>query len=172
MREKLEDAPWWVWSMLTGVFFGTVMTIFNRWQQSSSWTAALVGGLISGVLFGAVMGPLAVRQRRKVSALVGTMPRRDLRFATRAVTRGPAPLDPNIREAAAQLATLNLRQASRFRWVGLIFFSVLTVLYVLLAFAESPWWWLAAAASGALSTLYVIWPRHLKRRIEILNQES
>lgn len=172
MRGKLEDAPWWVWSMIMGISFGAVTTVFNRLQQPSSWTAALVGGLIGGVFFGAVMGPLVVRQRRKVLALLGDLPRRDLRIAGRAVNRGLPPRDPDIRRVAVLLATQQLNESARLRWLGLVLFSLFAVLSAILALTDSPWWWVAVAFHATFFAGYLMWPRHLRRRIAILSQDQ
>ena len=158
--------------MITGVSFGAFMTVSNGLLQSRSWTAALVGGLISGVLFGAVMGPLFVRQRRKVSALHGDLPRRDLRIAGRAVNRGLPPSDPDIRRVAVLLATQQLNESTRLRWLGLALFSLFAVLSAILALTDSPWWWVAVAFYATFFAAYLMWPRHLRRRIAILNQDQ
>lgn len=168
MREKLQNAPWWVWSLIQGVLFGTVMAFFYHQQPFGSWPAAIAGGLISGTMFGAVMGPVAARQRRNVSASAGDLPAGDLRLASRAVWRGPVPPDPDVRQAAARLAASQLNDFSRLRWFGLVFFALLTAASASFAFTDSPWWWAGAAVSAALVSLYAMGPRHLQRRIEIL----
>jgi Flp pilus assembly protein TadB len=172
MREKLQNAPWWVWSLIMGLTFGSFATVFNHFQQPVSWTAAIIGGLIGGVLFGAVMGPWVARQRRKALAASGDMPFHDRQIANRAVMRGPVPLDPEIRQAAARLSRLQLKQYSPGRrWLGVIFFGALNVLYGLLALTDSPWWWIAFAIFLGFGALNVMLPRHLQRRLEMLSQE-
>ena len=79
MRERLQSAPWWVMSLISGGFFGVWMTIFGYLEHPGSWTRAIVIGLTEGVFFGAIMGPLQARQRRKRVAAIGSMPARDLR---------------------------------------------------------------------------------------------
>jgi len=168
VRDKLQTAPWWVWSLILGAFFGSWMTVFNHLQQGGSWTAAIVGGLFGGVFFGAVMGPFVVRQRRRVSAVAGDLSARDLRAAARVVNRGRAPLDPEIRRAAARLATQQLKQLSRFRRPAVALFGLLALSSAAVALTSSPWFWLAAALHTGFAALYLLWPRHLQRRIEIL----
>jgi hypothetical protein len=150
MRERFQNAPWWVISLTTGLFFGAWMTVVFYLQQPGSWTRAIVGGLIDGVFFGAVMARLLVRQRRKRLAAIGNMPARDLRVAKRAVMGGPVPADPHIRQAAEWLATNQLNESSRHRWLGLIFLVFVTVGIVVAALTSSPWWWLGAAAMFSL----------------------
>ena len=129
-------------------------------------------GLIEGVFFGALMGPLQVRQRRKRVAAVGNMPARDLRVAGRAVMRGPVPADPKIRQTAEWLATTQLKESSRLRWFGFSLFAFATVGNVSFALSSSPWWWLGAAATLSFSGLCLLMPRHLRRRIEMLKHET
>jgi hypothetical protein len=148
MRERLQNAPWWVMSLISGGFFGACMTVSNYLQHPGNWTKAIVIGLSEGVFFGAFMGPLQVRQRRKRVAAIGNIPARDLRVAGRAVMRGPVPADPKIRQTAEWLATKQLNETERYRWIGLIMFVFLTVGNVSLALTTSPWWWLGAADSG------------------------
>jgi len=96
LRVRFQDAPWRVHSLTTGVFFGACMTAFGYVQHPGSWTRAIVIGLNEGVFFGALMGPLQVRERRKRVAAIGKMPNRDLWVAGRALMRGPVPVDPKM----------------------------------------------------------------------------
>jgi uncharacterized membrane protein AbrB (regulator of aidB expression) len=172
VREKLQKAPWWVWSLIEGVSFGAYVTALNL-QQSHSWRFAVGGGLIGGVLFGAVMGPILARQHRKFSALVGTLPVHERRIAVRAVTRGAAPLDRDVREAAARLATYRLNELSRTFAPTVAMLVLLTVFCGLLAFMSppAPWMWIAAACLAVLTPSYLAWPRYLQRRVKILESD-
>lgn len=173
MGEKLEDAPWWVWSLITGSFFAVGMTVFNHFQQGLSWTAAAIGGLVMGVFFGAFMGPLVARLRRTTLAAAEGLSAPDLRLASRAVMRGPAPLNPNIRRAAARLARLQLKQYSGSRlWLGMLAFGTFSVLSGFLALTESPWWWIQTLMFLGVCAVNVMMPRHLNRRVVLLSQEE
>jgi hypothetical protein len=171
MRERLQSAPWWVMSLISGGFFGVWMTIFGYLEHPGSWTRAIVIGLTEGVFFGAIMGPIQARQRRKRVAAIGTMPARDLRVAGRAAMRGPVPADPKIRQTAEWLATNQLKETLRIRWPGLIFLMFLTVGSVAIALT-SPWWWFGAAAMFSIFVFFVVLPAHLRRRIEMLKPET
>jgi hypothetical protein len=173
VREKLQKAPWWVWSLIDGVYFGTFITIFNHFQQSSSWTSAMRSGLIVGVVFGAVVGPISARQRRKFLALVGTLSAHDRRIAVRAVTRGPAPLNRDVREAAARLATYRLKELSRTFAPTFVMFLLLAVFCGLFTFIRpsASWMWIPAACFAVLAPSYLAWPRYLQRRVQILESD-
>ncbi len=169
MREKLQEAPWWVWSLIEGVFFVSFMTVFFHAQDSAAgWPGAIVAGVISGAAFGAVMGPFAARQRRTTVAAAGRLPDQDMRVAGRAVMRGPVPQDAETRQAAERLAIHQLNELSRFRWFGLCVFAAFTLLSGYLALTSSPSWWAATAVFAAFEGLYLFLPRHLQRRVNLL----
>jgi len=169
VRDKLQTAPWWVLSLIQGVFFGTATTVINHLQHpGSGWKGAILGGLVGGVFFGAVMGPLIVRAGRRALAAAGNVPARTLRVAARAVNRGHPPLDPETRHAAELLATYQLKQLARSRGLSLVLFGFFGVVSVVVALTSSPWWWIAVSIHAAFFGLYLVGPRHLQRRIEIL----
>jgi hypothetical protein len=148
------------------------MTVFGHLQQPGSWTRAIVVGLIQGVFFGAVMGPWVTRQRRKMVDAIGNLPAHDLRVASRAVMRGSVPIDPEIRQAAEWLATNQLKEFSRFRWLVLILSVFLTVGSVAIALTSSAWWWLGVVAMFSMFAFFLVLPIHLNRRLEMLKLET
>lgn len=168
MREKLRSVPWWVWSVIAGVLFGTFTAVFRGMDHPGSWTGDIVFGLSSGVFFGAVLGPHFAGQGRTESAAVNKLPARGLRVASRAVMRGSVPLDPDIRRAAAQLASDLLKSLSRFRWLTLLIFASVTLPSAFYAFTSSPRGWIAVAIFALFGVLYLMMLVHLKRRAKIL----
>jgi hypothetical protein len=173
MRTYLNNAPWWVFSILTGVIFGGWMTVFGLLEYPErSPVAALIGGAVAGIFFGAIMGPFTVRQRRGLSAAAGDLSTGDIKTAARAATRGPVPLDGNVRHAAARIAVLQLDSLSRLRWVGLITFGFAVALSVFLAVASSPWWWATPVFFAAAFVGQLWWPRHLQRRVDLLTADA
>lgn len=112
-----------------------------------------------------------VRQRRKRVAAIGNLPIADLRVANRAATRGPVPADPHIRQAAEWLATNQLNESSRHRWLSLIGIVFVIVGIVDAALTSSAWWWLGAAAMLSLCAWFLVWRIQLKRRIEMLKHD-
>jgi hypothetical protein len=173
VRKKFQNAPWWVWSLTEGAYFGIFVTVFNHFQQSRSWTSAIGGGLIGGAIFGALKGPVSARQQRKFLALVGTLPVHEQRIAVRAVTRGDAPPDREVREAAARLATYRLNELSRTFAPTVVMFALLAVFCGVLALGSppAPWVWIVAACLAALMPLYLAWPGYLQRRVKILDSD-
>jgi Flp pilus assembly protein TadB len=172
LREKFQKAPWWVLSLTMGVFFGAWMTFVGYLEHPDSWTKAIIIGLFDGVFFGAIMGPLQVRKRRRRVAAIGDMPARDLRVANRAVMRGPVPTDPQIRRAAQWLATNQLNETSRFRWLVVILLAFVTMVTVAIALTSSPWWWLLVVGMFSMFAFFLLMPIHLRRRIEMLKIET
>jgi hypothetical protein len=172
VRERLTNVPWWRRSLVKGALFGVLMTVVFHVRSSGGWTGDIIGGLILGVFMGAVLEPIARRQRRKVSAVASDLPARDLRVARRAVNHGPVPTDPNIRQAAARLAALQLNELSRFRWLGLIVSASLTVFSAYGALTSSPWYWIPTAVAAALLAIFLMGPGLVGRRIEMLRQET
>jgi len=86
--------------------------------------------------------------------------------------RGPVPTDPQVRQAAEWLAINQLKETSRFRWLGLILLVFLTMVSVAIALTSSLWWWLGAVAMFSMCALFLLMPIHLRRRIEMLKQET
>lgn len=173
MRTYLNNAPWWVLSILTGVMFGGWMTVFGLLEYPErSPVAAAIGGAVSGIFFGAIMGPFTARQRRGLSAAAGDLSTSDTKTAARAATRGPVPLDDTVRHAAARIAVHQLNSLSRLRWVGLITFGLGFALYIFLAVTSSPWWWAASVFFAAAFVGQFWWPRHLQRRIDLLTADA
>jgi hypothetical protein len=173
MRDKLQNAPWWVWSLIIWVYMGSMMTVLNHFLQSASWMASAVSGFAGALVMGGMGGPWFVRQRRRTLAAVGALPARDLRIASRAVMRGPVPLDPDIRQAAAQLARLQLKQYSgRIFWLSAVTIAVVAILSGVLVLRESRWWLIGTAMTLAFGVYAALEPRRLRRRIEYLSQEE
>src|SRR4051812_23312780 len=108
MGNWLLRAPWWVLSLVTGVLFGIAMALFGALAQGASWPVAAGGGVLGGLLFGAVMGPVLARQNRRLRESTGGASADDLRRARRAVRGGRVPDDPAERALAHGLVTTQL----------------------------------------------------------------
>ncbi len=126
------------------------------------------GGL-SGIVSGAVVGPVLVRQQRRAREAAGTASAAGLRQATRAARRGAVPDDPELREAARRLALHQRRELLRQRRWGLPVFLGLTALAVWLAAGGDPvLWWFAAGFLLFATWVHAVEPRRLARRAEWL----
>lgn len=171
MRERLLHAPAWVLGLLNGSLFGLFWTAFTRYGEGESWTAALVQGGLLGLFFGAVMGRLQHRQQQGVRDVAARSPEGLSRRVRRAVLRGPAPEDPQVREAAHGLAVAHLAQYERQRRWAPPFFGLVAVLSAFLAVTDSPWWWFAVAAWAAAAAGHPWMVRHLRRRTALLGDD-
>jgi Flp pilus assembly protein TadB len=165
----LLNAPRWVLSLMAGVWFGAFMTIWGV-LQGDRWQAALIGGAVGGLIFGAVMGPFAHRMYARQRQAVGTTSRDVERAAGRASWRGPVPDDPEVRAVALKLIDHQLGELRRRRTLTLVSFASFSALYVVIALAWSPWWWLAAAFFAVMLAMTVGLPGHLRRRADLLRK--
>lgn len=173
MRFGLLDAPGWLWFSITGIPFGGIMALVLGLLGTGhpvGWPIAGIVGVASGVAFGAAMGRLLADQARRLRAAIGPMSRQEYAQARRAAARGPVPDDPVLRQQAALLAAHDHRELTRFRVPQSIVFASAFVGEVLAAVVVSPWFWLAAALFAGLLAVQVVWPRRLRRRIELLRR--
>lgn len=171
VRAYLIDAPWWVLSLIQGVWFGVAMGVVNYADGSDGWASAVVTGVTSGVLFGAFMGPITARQQRRQRAAAGDLPTQDLVVAYRAAWRGPVPRDPRIRSAALRTAARLLKIARRQRAPRTIMFAALAAVSVALA-SDSWWWLLCALVFVALLGQQWYQPYRFRRRIDLLSSDG
>jgi uncharacterized membrane protein YfcA len=163
------NAPRWVLSLWTGLPFGAFMTIFGV-LRGDRWLAALIGGAIGGLIFGAIMGPFAHRMYRRQRQVVGTASPEVERAAGKATWRGPVPEAPEVRAVALKLIDHQLGELRRRRTLTLVSFASFSALYVVIALAWSPWWWLAAAFFAVMLAMTVGLPGHLRRRADLLRK--
>lgn len=166
LRGASLRAPWWVLSAIAGVIFGIGQFLTNLGEGRSTGASA-TGALIAGLIFGLIVGPFSARQHRRFLAAQGDVPRESQREVRRAVMRGPAPSDPEVRAAAARVVALQLFQLHRLWW-GVILWVALGALALWLAVSESPWWLLCGSVFGGFLA-YELWlPRHLQQRERLL----
>jgi len=110
-------APRWVLALYYGVFFGVHMGLFTGIRDSSV-LGGVVAGLVEGLVFSAIMTSLTTRMRERMRVQIGGLSLERLRVARKSSWRGPIPADPAVRADALVIAHEALRQAERFRWVG------------------------------------------------------
>ena len=168
MRKWMLNAPRWVLALVTGVPFGLWMVLFGRFFQDVSWTQALVSGGIAGVFFGAAMGVYLHRLYRRTREAVGDLSNAEIKRAGRASVRGPVPADAEIRAAAHGLAISNFDLLRRQRVWALPFLALMLGAGIFLTVTEGAGWWIPIAFCAILGAVTVYLPRHLRRRIELL----
>jgi Na+/melibiose symporter-like transporter len=172
--ERLRNGPWWVLAIFAGAMFlvGQIPVVVLVAEGRSPLVGALVA-LICSVFFGAFFGIVMARLRRRFAPLLegpdgGQLTPAQRKALGRAALRGPLPVDPAQRQAAARLARVNLDLLRGQRWYAVPVFLVMTVLSAYLAATDSPWYALATALfAGAFA--YWLWAyRQVRRRLPLL----
>ncbi|WBQ06860.1 hypothetical protein [Kribbella sp. CA-293567] len=154
--------------MLSGAFFGVVMGAFTK-LDGSSWTAAGIGAIATGVPFGLAMAWWSAGWKRAMKDAEGDLPDEDVRLAHRAAMDGPVPEDEAIRSAALRIASRHLAEyTGRSRWLFIIVLVLILIGSIAGAVSESPWGLLGAVVPAALLYTRWYWPRRLRRRIALL----
>ena len=167
MRLNWSNLPRWVLVLFHGVPFGTAMGAFTK-ADRESWTSAVVGGLIMGLVFGLATGFRAYKRQSEMQAAEGGLPTVKETAAYRASTRGPAPEDPEVRSAALRIATQDL---AGFRRPGVTFVIVTLALIwsSVGSLTASPWYLVSVAVFGFALLGQWYRPRRIRRRIELLS---
>ncbi len=169
MLDRLLDAPTWVKSLLLGGLFASSNTLTGHYILGETWTEAVVSGVITGVFLGAVVGPLLAREQRRAKEAVGARSAGQLRRVARSAHRGPVPVDPQLREAARRFALHQRREILRKRRWGIPLVVAVVALMVWLALrGDALFWWFAVGLSLFAFGGYVVQPRRLARRAELL----
>jgi hypothetical protein len=101
MRAYLSKAPRWIVAVVTGLPFGVMMGIYTKIDGPTSWMGAVLGGLVAGVFFGAVMAFSIDKRRRAMRAAVGDLPTGEAK-AARAAQQIVAPY-PLIQKSGRRL---------------------------------------------------------------------
>ncbi|MEO6998030.1 MAG: hypothetical protein ABI112_08105 [Terracoccus sp.] len=125
-------------------------------------------GLVAGIFFGLIMGPVLSRQRQAARQATGVPDDADYDRALSAAGRGTAPNDPEVRAAAARLVHHQLDVATRQRRWAAPMMSVFTMGAIWFVVTDSAWWWLAVAPFVAFLVLSLNEPGRLSRRVRAL----
>lgn len=148
-----------------GTAAGVALAGDPGWSVMLPVAAAAVGG---GLIGATVLHP---KVRRQTEA-VGVLPTPVRRAAGRASLGGAVPRDADTRAAALALAQHALAERRRGRVVGVVGSLVMVAFLVNAAIQASPWWWIGVAlAAGGLGYGWLVLPRRLRRRIELLREE-
>ena len=137
------------------------------------WAGALPAAIGTGLGGGLVGGTLLHRQAGRRTEALGQLPVPARRAAERASLRGPVPEHPETRAAASALARTALAEHRRRRVLGVVSALFILAMLVNLAVQASPWWWIGVAATGGLLVHgWFVFPRQLRRRVELLQPSS
>lgn len=165
VRTWLLNAPRWALGLVSGLAFAVPWTLASWLLQGLAWESALVGGVVAGVVFGALMGRVQHRRNADRRRAIGGLSADQARQAQRAARRGPVPGDPAVRVAAEEIVSAQLAEFEGQRWWAPAFFGGLAVLAGVLAVVEGPWWWLGVLLFGAFLLEHLRMRRRLQRRL-------
>ncbi len=118
------------------------------------------------------MTAFTTRMRDRMRVQMGGLSPERLRIARKSSWHGPIPADLAVRADALVLARETLRQAERFRWVGVGLFGVFLALQIALVATgtySSAW---TIPVFLILVALYARWPGHMKKRVALLEQPA
>ena len=130
-RRRFRTAPLWQVFVYSAVGFGVWMTIFGAHHSA-------IGGMISGLLFGAAMTAYVAKVRRRDTESTGT-PLASVGSLDEMIRSGTPPVDPEQRQAMRALIARRRRQVAVGRWLSPIVFGMFTLLGLALAIAGPAW---------------------------------
>jgi hypothetical protein len=96
----------------------------------------------------------------------------DHRAVLRAAAGGPVPADPELRAAALELATRQLRGAQRARRPIAVLLGLCAALEAVAAVVFTPWLWVGTAVLLVILTHQLGQPARLRRRIAELRPDQ
>lgn len=148
-----------------GVLFAAGMCAFGL-SQGMHGAAALIGALVGGALFGAVMGPRLAAARRQDRDAVRAPGPQAYAVASRVVRgKGLARVTDAERSAAVDLARHRLRVLEGQRVWGTAVFVGVSAFATWFAVSRSPWWWLEVGFFAVVITATWRSRRRLRRFI-------
>jgi hypothetical protein len=151
-------------------FFGVVLAIVG-FVKGQGWPTTLATGFLAGGALAVLVVLLVHYQRSGWSVehdeVQLSEPQR--RAASRAVTRGAVPHDPDVRRAALREAVHRLEQLSRHAVLVVALLVGMFLLEVVLALMVSPLHWLGAALAALALVARFGAQTRLHRRVELLN---
>ena len=171
MRSQLTKVPWWVLSIVIGLYFAAFMAVFGYVHDGGARLAPVImGALIGGMVSGAGMGPVTAGRWERARLAMGDVDDALEPQIMAAAKRGVVPADPVVRDAATALVQHRMAELAGQRPWAIPMFATLVVLTGTLALTRSLWWWLAAAALSASLLLSLVQPARLSRRLKALGR--
>jgi hypothetical protein len=145
------------------------MGIYSKYDGAST-EFAVVGGVISGLLFGVAMTLFFRRVEHLTKQALGETPSDVRGAAYRALRHGArVPTDPEVRVAAIKLAEHQLAMFLRWRIAALLLWGFLLALNVFLLTREVSLWRIVLVVVYLLLIGQQFYrPRFLRSRIELL----
>lgn len=172
MRTRRDDTASTPRRILAGLWVGACLAVAIYLMGGSVLPALVFGGL-GGLLFGAAIAPLLARaasQERAAARLAPGVPASTIR---RSALRGPVPHDPQVREAAAQLASKYVAQARQARrWVVPPLVAAAALQVWSAATEASGTLWVAVGLDALAIVLLLVLPGHYGRRLAALEGRS
>jgi hypothetical protein len=169
VMERWRRSSAWVRSVTMGLFFAAFLAIMGVLTTDSSITGTLIGALVAGTFYGALMGPVVGRLQRRADDALGDASPRQRREASRAAWRGAPPQDPDARALSLRLVEHRLQLAVRNRRWTTPIFAFFAVLEAWQALDDGAWgWWLAATFFAVFFVVACAEPRRLSRRLQLL----
>lgn len=168
MRPEPSEFPRWIAAVMGGVLFGLGMGAFTK-LDGSSWIAAGVAALVTGIPFGLATDWWSARWLRGLKDAEGDLPPDKVRLAHRAAIGGAVPEDEEVRSAALRIASRYLADyTGRIRSLSVILMVALLIGSVVGVVSETPWALLGALVPAVVLYTQWYWPRRLRRRIRSL----
>lgn len=161
-------APRWQLAVLMGLLITPFFVLLFHSGRDTTWTAAVLIGLLTAALCAPVLGFVVARQVRDGVAAGGPLTDVDRAAADRAARRGSVPEDDALRLAALRIAEDRLALMDTGRVRAQVSGAAFLLLSVVLAVLSSPWWWTAAVFWAALLVVSLVAPGRLRRRVDLL----
>jgi Flp pilus assembly protein TadB len=164
MRAWPEPSPS-LHGVLTGVFFAACMTVINLITEHIAWDRAAPGAAAGGAVVGAVTWVVVRSARAKLRDVLAGLGPEQRRAVLQAASRGPAPREPELRAAAAELVRRQLIDETEHQGFAFVFFAILALASVLGAVIGSPWYAVCAVVFAAALVMTVRSLTTLRRRL-------
>lgn len=87
MPNRLLEAPYWLVGLLSGLLYGALMGLALRYLAAEEWPAVLIFGAVTALLLGVAMGFIVRRAQRTLSAVGGDALSREQRLAATKATQ-------------------------------------------------------------------------------------
>ncbi|NYG57274.1 HAMP domain-containing protein [Nocardioides daedukensis] len=146
------------------------MGLFVAWGPGTrgGWERGLLVGVSAGLFFAAAMALMAAGEMTAARSDLSCLTRAQQGDAIRAISRGPAPDDPAVRQAALRHVVHARRLVERdWRWRTAVLAGY-AVLAAGQAAARPQFGWILLVLAAVLVVLHLTSKRRLERRLDVL----